>query len=160
LRKLLGKDAGDTEAEIARFASRVVARSQSARFQASALNRVSSRFTATQLAEMNNEARAKWLRILKDYASAVRRESASLRSDLQQIYGGYGDGTDLAISSDADLIATAKRLYEVASENDRAVRSAFMLSSAGGSAAGIKSAEFRRSLALAESLASAIEEFK
>lgn len=160
LRRVFGGSGGDADAEIARFASRMVTRSQSALFQASALNRASGRFSSTQLAAMDKDARTKWLRILKNYAAAVRRETASLRADLQPIFGGFEAAGDESISSDAELVASARRLYEAASANDRAVRGAFVLSSAGGTASAIKSSEFRRTVALAESLAAAIERFK
>mgnify|MGYP001422923410 CR=1 FL=1 len=160
LRRYLSSKGGDTDAEIARFASRVISKSQSALFQASALNRMVGRFSSTQVNELEPDARAKWLRILRNYTAAVKRDTASLRADLQPIFGGFDGAGDETISSDADLIASARRLYAAAAANDRAVRSAFMLSSSRGSASAVSSGEFKRSVALVEQLASAIERFK
>ena len=160
LRRHFESRGGDTEAEIAKFASRVVARSQAAAFQASALNRMVRRFSPEEIAAMDKDARTKWLRILKGYAAAVRRETAALRSDLQPIFGGFEEGGTERISTNGELISAARTLYDAASANDRAVRSSFMLSSGGGSAAAIRSAQFRRSIAAAEALASAIERFQ
>ncbi|HLA11820.1 MAG TPA: hypothetical protein VJ023_14635 [Pyrinomonadaceae bacterium] len=157
LRQYFANRGGDTDAAIRSYASRVVARSQAALFQASALQRLANRFTPAQLAALTQSDRAKWLGILRGYAASVRRESASLRGELNPVFGGMSGGGDgETISSDADLIASAKRLYDLASANDRVVRSAFTLSS-GGSVSAIKTAQFRRSLASAESLAAAIE---
>lgn len=158
LRQYLAAKGGDTDAEIRQFASRVINRSQAALFQASALNRLANRFKAEQLGTLDPAARAKWLNILKGYASAVRRETASLRGELNSVFGGMsGGGESESITSDADLIASARRLYDLAAANDRAVRSAFTLSSGSSSASAVKSAQFRANLGIAEKLAAAIE---
>jgi hypothetical protein len=118
---------------------------------------MANRFTAEQLKTLDSAARAKWLNILKGYASAVRRESAALRGDLQPVFGGFGEGGGESVTSDVDLIASARRLYDLASANDRIVRSAFALSSTGASVSGVKTPQFRRSLGQAEALAAALE---
>jgi len=156
LRTYFAKQGGDTDSAIRSFASRVIARSQSAAFQASALNRMANRFTPAQLAELDPAARAKWLGILKGYAGSVRQETAALRSELQPVFGGFEAGGGESVTSDADLIASVRRLYQIASTNDRIVRAAFTLSR-GGSTSAIKTAQFRRSVADAEALAAAIE---
>jgi len=71
------------------------------------------------------------------------------------------DGGDSeSVTSDADLIRTAKKLYELAAANDRTIRSAFTLSSGTASVSAVKSQQFRRSLGTAENLAAAIERLR
>jgi hypothetical protein len=118
---------------------------------------MANRFTAEQLKTLDPDARAKWLNIIKGYAAAVRRETTALRGDLQPVFGSMEGGDSESVTSDADLIAGAKRLYDLASANDRVIRSAFTLSSGKASISGIKTAQFRRSLGQAEALAAAIE---
>jgi len=160
LREYFSKNGGDTDAEIRRFASRVVNRSQSALFQASAINRLANRFTSEQLKTLEPAARAKWLNILKGYAATVRRETAALRGELQPVFGAMDGGDSENVTSDADLIRTAKKLYELAAANDRTIRSAFTLSSGTASVSAVKSQQFRRSLGTAENLAAAIERLR
>jgi hypothetical protein len=157
LREYFARQGGDIDAQIRAFSSRVVNRSRSAVFQASALNRMSNRFTPSQIEALTPEARTKWLNILRGYAAAVRQESVALRVELEAAIGGFPEGRGESISSDADLITSAKQLYELASQTDRAVRSAFTYSNSGGSAAAVKNQQFRRNLARLESLAAAIE---
>ena len=160
LREYFSKNGGDTDAEIRRFASRVVNRSQSALFQASAINRLANRFTSEQLKTLEPAARAKWLNILKGYAATVRRETAALRGELQPVFGAMDGGDSESVTSDADLIRTAKKLFELAAANDRTIRSAFTLSSGTASVSAVKSQQFRRSLGTAENLAAAIERLR
>jgi hypothetical protein len=157
LREYFAKNGGDTDEQIRRFASRILGHSQSALFQASALNRMANRFNADQLRTLDPAARTKWLNILKGYAAVVRRETAALRGELQPIFGGMAEANGESVTSDSDLIASARRLYELASANDRVIRSAFTISSGGMSVSAVKTAQFRRSLGSAESLAAAIE---
>ena len=149
--------AGDVDEKIRAFVSRVINRSKGAAFQASALNRMANRFNAEQLKALDPAARAKYLGMLKGYAAAVRRETAALRGELQPVFGDVSDAGGESVTSDADLIASARRLFELASQNDRVIRSAFTISSGGTSVSAIKSAQFRRSLGQAEALAAAIE---
>jgi hypothetical protein len=160
LREYFNGRGGDTEEQIRRFASRAVNRSEAALFQASALNRMANRFSPAELAELTPEARSKWLGMLRGYAAAVRRETAALRGELNPVFGGFEAGGGESVTSDADLIASARRLYDLANSNVRIVRSALTLSNAGASTSGIKTAGFRRSLAQAEALAAAIERVK
>ena len=157
LREYFERQGVDPAEAVGRFAERAIGRSQAAVFQASALNRMANRFNAEQLKELDAGSRAKWLSILKRYASAVRRETAVLRNELDPVFGGFGDGGGETVTSDADLIASARRLYELAAANDRVVRSAFTFSSGGASVQGLKTAQFRRSVAQAVALAAAIE---
>lgn len=157
LRAFFEQRGGDANEHIRAFASRVISRAKSAAFQASALNRMANRFNAEQLRDLDPAVRAKYIGILRGYASAVRRETAALRGVLQPVFGDVSDGGSESVTSDADLIASARRLYELASQNDSVIHSAFTISSGGMSVSAVKSAQFRRSLGQAEVLAAAIE---
>lgn len=160
LRSHFEKSGGDPDEKIRAFISRVTSRAKGAAFQASALNRMANRFNAEQLAALDPAARSKYLGMLKGYAAAVRRETAALRGELQPVFGDVpsnGAASGESVTSDADLIASARRLFELASQNDRVIRSAFTISSGGASVSGVRSAQFRRSLGQAEALAAAIE---
>jgi RNA polymerase sigma factor (sigma-70 family) len=161
LRQYFARSGGDTEENIRRFAGVAVDHSRAALYQASALNRLTNRFSADQIAGLDPAARGKLLGILKGYAATVRRETVALRNQLNPVFGGFeppGGGGE-GITSDADLIRSARRLFELAEANDRTVRSALRLTE-GASAAEIRSAAFRRSMTQAESLAAAIERAK
>jgi hypothetical protein len=118
---------------------------------------MANRFNADQLKALDPALRTKWLGILKGYAASVRQQTAALRGELQPVFGGMDAGGGESVTNDADLIASARRLYELASTNDRDIRSAFTISSGGMSVSAVKTAQFRRSLGTAESLAAAIE---
>jgi hypothetical protein len=160
LRAYFGNKGDATDEQIRRFATRAIGHSQSALFQASALNRMAKRFSAADLANLKPEDRAKWLDILKGYAAAVLRETSSLRAELQPVFGGFESGGGAGVISAASLTASAKQLYDLTAANDRIIRSAFTLSSGVSSATAIKTAQFRQSLGSAEALAAAIAQAK
>lgn len=157
LRKYFSSRGGDVDNQIRQYASRIVNRSQTALFQASALNRMANRFTAEKLNELDPASRSKWLNILKGYASAVRRETALLRGELESVFGDISVRPTEPIKGDANLIASARRLYDLASANDRVIRSAFTISSGDLSVSAIRTGQFQRNLSEAETLAAAIE---
>jgi hypothetical protein len=157
LRKYFSSRGGDVDNQIRQYASRIVNRSQTALFQASALNRMANRFTAEKLNELDPASRSKWLNILKGYASAVRRETALLRGELETVFGDMSVRPTQPIKGGANLIASARRLYDLASANDRVIRSAFTISSGDLSVSAIRTGQFERNLSEAETLAAAIE---
>lgn len=161
LREYFSKRGANADEQIRKYASRMINHSQSALFQASAMNRLVGRFTTEQLRTLKPEARAKWLNIIRGYASTVRRETAGLRQELEPVFfSGMSTGgadNEPPITNDADLIRTIKRLYEIASANDYIVRSAFTLSTGSISISAVKTSQFRQSLASAEKLATVVE---
>jgi len=158
LRAYFSKSGDDVDAEIRRFSSSVINRSQSAVFQASALNRLANRFTSEQLKTLDAAARVKWLTLLKGYASAVRRETAALRGELEPVFGGMSAaGEGVSIASDDELIRSAGKLYGLAVAADRVVRSAFTLSNGNVSVSAVRNQQFRQNLGTIEKLAAAIE---
>jgi hypothetical protein len=164
LRSYFSKNGANADEQIRKYASRMINHSQSALFQASAMNRLAGRFTTEQLRTLEPEARAKWLNIIRGYASVVKRETASLRQELDPIFfsgmPSGGEENEAPITNDADLIRATKRLYEIAAVNDRIVRSAFTLSTGNISTSAVKTSQFRRSLGNAEKLAAVVEKVR
>lgn len=68
-----------------------------------------------------------------------------------------GAENETAINNNAALIQAAGNLYEMASANDRIIRSAFTLSSGNAAISAVKTPQFRRALASAEKLAATLE---
>jgi hypothetical protein len=125
---------------------------------ASALKRLAGRFTPAEARALGAEARAKWLAMVREHAAGYRREVSSLRSHLSNVFGASGEAAPAETLGDANLAAAAERLLRQSYAQDASVRSAFTVSEEGGTAAAVKSAQFRRTLAASERLAAAIQE--
>jgi RNA polymerase sigma factor (sigma-70 family) len=156
-----GAAGGDQlETGIIRFAMRASARSRQALQHAWALKRLAQRFTPEELRTLDAEAKRKWLAMIRDHAEAARRETAALRQELQPVFAPQGapspGPSEGAGVSEAELLASAGRLLESCTELDAAVRPAFAVSTGPSAAQAIKSQQFWRRLAEAESLAGQI----
>jgi RNA polymerase sigma factor (sigma-70 family) len=146
------------EAEIKEFAARAMAHSRQALLHASALKRLAEQFTPAQARALPADARAKWLSMVREHASAYRREVAALRAQLSGAFAARGGGAGGERVGDADDAAqAAARLLRLSYTQDGAVRSAFTISEGAGSSAAIKSEQFWRTLADSERLAAEIE---
>lgn len=111
---------------------------------------------------MDAAARQKWLRMVREHASAVRREGAALHQELRPVFSPAAEQVGPpppagAIADEADLLARATRLLELCSAVDPAVRAAFSVSARPAPLSQIKSQEFWRALAGAQALAAQIE---
>src|SRR5262249_308907 len=104
---------------------------------------------------------AKWLAIIGEHAAALKRETSNLREELQPIFFAtppLDDAPeDAALTDDASLMAAIERLFELCSAHERAIRSAFSVSSETSASSLIKGPPFWRSLARAERLAASIQ---
>jgi hypothetical protein len=156
LRGGLGGDA--LEAEVISFSGRVSARSRSALQHAWALKRLAERFSPQELSALDARARAKWLSLLRDHASAVRVETAALWRELHLVFdpGGAPVPAEIGPASEADFAASAGRLLAMCSSFDPVIRSAFTVSAERRAASGIRSPQFWRALRGAEALADEI----
>jgi hypothetical protein len=156
-----GKDDRVDEA-VRAFAGRVVGRSRRVLSHAIELKQLEERFSAPQLNVLTPSARAKWFRMVREHAEALRRETLLLSEELQPIFfptetpGAETGGFE--ISSDADLAPAIERLYRLAAVNDEIVRSAFTASSEAPATTLVKAPRFRASLAMAERLADKIRQ--
>ena len=143
------------------YSSRVVNRAYSALFHAIELKKLISRFANVDMRTVAPDARAKWLSMLRQHASAFARENALLRQEIQPIFfpgSALPVAEELSIQSDADLARAVERLHRLVLLNNDAIGSAFTISSR-SSARGIKSAAFWQSLQRAENLAKGISQY-
>lgn len=155
---------GDVDERIRQFASRMINHSQQALFHASALKRLSDRFSDEQLRALDPDAHAKWLAIIRQHARAFQQETASLRQELRPVFfPSMPQGTEssqsqagLEIKTDTELIAASVRLMELAATNDRTVRSAFTISAETSVTSAVATPQFWKSLGDAEGLAARI----
>ncbi len=151
---------GDVDEAVRVFSSRTVKRAYDALFHAIALKQLISRFANVDMRTVTPDARAKWLAMVREQASAFERETALLRRDLQPI---FFDGAELSvveeltIDGDADLAVAVEKLHKLALANNDAVRTAFVLSSR--SSAGALRSSFWRSSTNAQGLAQRIERY-
>ncbi len=151
---------GDVDEAVRVFSSRTVKRAYDALFHVIALKQLINRFANVDMRTVAPDARAKWLAMVHEQASAFERETALLRRDLQPIFfvGTQSSaGEELRIASDADLAIAVEKLHKLALANNDAVRTAFTISSR-SSAAALRSS-FWRSSAEAQALAQRIERY-
>ncbi len=146
--------------EVRQFAARMLIRSSQTLAHAWAMRRLSERFSPETARTLEAEARAKWLAIIGAHAQALQRETAALRLELQPVFfpATAADETpdETEIADEADLARAVERLFELASSNDHATRSAFTISTESAVTSIIKSPQFRRSLNAAERLTAAL----
>ena len=157
VRRYLGKQEGQADDEVRQFAARILNRSRLVMSEAGTLRRLAGQFSPEDLRNMSPEARAKWLSVIRAHARNCEQEAKRLRLELQPIFfpgGSPGAASDsFVIIDDASLARAAARLFELASANDRVVRSAFTISSEPTVTTVIRASQFWESLKSAESLA-------
>ncbi len=156
VRRYLGKNEADAEEAVRRFSGQVLSSSGQLMSVAGTLKKLAGRFSKDEIKSMSPDARSKWLAVVRIHARTCEQEARKLRQQLQEVFGGSGDAASISIDSDTEIAGAAARLFNEASTADRAVRTAFTISSdnAGPS---IKSQQFFRSLATAEKLAAALQ---
>ena len=149
-----GLQAEAQEKELNALAARLLRRSAQLRSHALALRQIAARFTPEQLAKMDEGARARWRALVNGHARNVQSDAATLRSAIGAIItpqSGSDDGPP--VSRDEDIPAAARKLYQLASAADAAVRRSFSVAAKGGASAPVKTTEFWRSLNSLERLA-------
>ena len=154
------RQGGELDEEVRSFSSRTVNRAYRAVFHAISLRRVVTRFASVDMRTVAPDARAKWLAMVREHASAYAREMAVLRGELGPIFfAGASSGVvdETPISNDADLAVAVEKLHKLALTSNEAVQMAFTIS-ARSSAAPLKSSFWSLS-ASAERLAERIERY-
>jgi RNA polymerase sigma factor (sigma-70 family) len=144
------------------FSSGLVNRAYRQLFHAIELDRLLNRFSEVQIESMTPDARSKWLGLLHDHANALQRESAALTSNLELVQPGNKDTSfkqESAIVNYAQLRLAVERIHKMALLTNDAIGAAFT-TSAHGTATGIKSIEFRRSLVLTNQLAGQLTHYQ
>jgi hypothetical protein len=149
------------DGEIRRFSSRVMGRSRQALLHAWALKRLAERFSLEELRTLDPQARTKWQAISRNHARAFQIETEKLRTDLQPLFfqalplGSVH--SEKAITTDAEMLETISRLFELAAAHEKVILKAFTISQENEGAASIKTEQFWRSLLRAETLAASLQ---
>ena len=151
-----------TDEAIHQFASRAIRRSLQIVQHAKALKTLAQRFSPEELQTLDADAKSKWLLLIKQHAQALQQESAAMRREIGPLFpfASQSASESAVIKSDADLARAAEHLFQMCSENDRVILSAFSISSDSSQASSIKSVTFWRSLQEAETLAVRISDFR
>jgi hypothetical protein len=157
-----GMKGAELEDSISQFANQALNRSAKIMQRAWALKRLAARFSSVDLDNLDPEARAKWLALIKRHAAALAQQSESLRRDLLPVFAAGDDdtGEGFAIKTSDDLVRAIERLFEVCSASDRVVRQAFAITPGGSKDSTINSAQFWRSLETAEKISTRIFDFR
>jgi hypothetical protein len=154
--------------EVRQFAKKTLGESQQALLHAWALKHFVERFSPSDLDSMSPDAKSKWRALIREHAEGFRKETAALRLNLQPVF--FPDETSngmkqspvdaperAGVESAFVLGQVIDQLFEMASANDEALRSAFVISAESQSLEKIKSVRFLQSLKDSEALARLIE---
>jgi hypothetical protein len=153
---------GPTDQAIRSYSSRVVNRAYGTLFHALELKRLVDRFAGVDMRTVAPDARAKWLAMLHEHATAFAHENLVLREEIQPIFFAGASlqvADEFSLQNDADLARAVERLHKLALSNNEAIRSAFTIS-AESSAAAIKSAAFWQSIQSAGIVAEKIRQYQ
>lgn len=143
------------EAEIRQFSSGTLSKSSQIRRSALQLKQIAERFSPAELEKMDEATRNNWRKLIKQNAANLAQNSQNLQSVLQstlQINAANGGG-NVNSSDDAELIRTAKKLFDLSLTIDRDVRSSFSNSGGNQTNIPVKSAKFAENLGEIISLA-------
>jgi RNA polymerase sigma factor (sigma-70 family) len=164
LSKYFGKEEGQADEEVRRFASRVLNRSSLALSRAGTLKRLVGQFSQEDLRTMSPEARTKLLALVRSHARSFEQETRSLRQELQPIFfpdiSSVEASGGMELSDDESLQRAIEKLFRLASANDRALRSAFSISAENAQTPAVKSSQFGRELLSSERLATSIQKVR
>jgi RNA polymerase sigma factor (sigma-70 family) len=144
------------DAQITRFAGRMQEQAARPLRHAWALDALASQFSPEDIAGLPPEAKAKWSKMLRTHALAVKRETARLRADLQPVF--FADGPTLTTEpiEPLNLKQLAAQLVALTSRNDAVIGKAFARSAGDLAGAELKSSRFLLSLQRTEQLAETI----
>jgi RNA polymerase sigma factor (sigma-70 family) len=151
----LKKKFSDDEAR--RFSDRVLARTRQVWLHAAAMKQISQRFSPADLASLPPAERGRWLALIRSHAASFVREGEALSRELAQVFpeaaapGGNGG----AISTDADLQAKVRELYEASVALDSGMDRSFGLGASGSPP--VKSPAFWRSFSNALGVARSLQ---
>jgi RNA polymerase sigma factor (sigma-70 family) len=148
--------------EVREFSNRMIARSRQAMRHVFALKRLAEQFNEEQVHALSPDARAKRLSMFREHARQFESETRSLREQLEGVFASSAAlssdasvGTE--INSEADLVRTVHRLFELSSSYNKAIGSAFAISSGESTNSAINRPQFWQLLRNAEKLAKAIQ---
>lgn len=135
------------ESEIRRFSANLLAKSAQARRSALQMKQIAERFSPSELEKMDEQTKNDWRRLIKQNAANLAQSSESLRGELRAALSlSQGNGGAVVNSaSDAEIIKTARKLFEISLALDRDVRASFS-SGTNRTALPVKSAAFADNL--------------
>jgi DNA-directed RNA polymerase specialized sigma24 family protein len=159
-----GYQGQELDNHIRSFSFAVLERSSDAAQQASAMKRLTDAFSADELASLDNESRALWLRMLESHARDYDRNINQLQTSLALIYpdqaippgGFHGTEQGLEPKTLAALATATQTIFNSTITNDATIRSAFSLSHSPERAAALKTIPFYGALAQAKQTTAAV----
>ena len=154
--------AGPTDAAIRAHSSEAVNRAYNVLFHAIEIKQLVKRFATVDMRTVAPDARVKWIRMLREHATALSNDNAALRGKIQPIFFAGSPvltSDEASIQSDADLARAVDRLHQLALANNAAVRAAFTISTE-SSAVAFKSNAFWQALFRVEKLAERIKQYE
>lgn len=143
--------------QVARFTGRILAMAPRSLRHVWALNSLVTQLSPEELAALPAETKAKWRQMVRAHALAIKKETESLRAELQPIFYPAASTAALPQENDPDdLKQLAARLSALASEHDTVIGKAFSRSANAAAGEELKSLRFWQSLRRAELLAEAV----
>jgi RNA polymerase sigma factor (sigma-70 family) len=136
------------ESEIRSFSSRSLSKSSQVRRSALQMRQIAERFSIGELEKMDEATKNNWRKLIKQNAANLAQSSESLQNDLRAALGidAGSSGGNVNSASDAELIKTAKKLFELSLAIDRDMRASFSSNGNRGNVPA-KSAKFAGNLA-------------
>lgn len=152
-----GVKESELEAEINRYADRVLRKSNRALLHTWALRDLSKRFTPQMLRSMDPQARSKWVKLVSAHARNYEREVNELKQQLQLLIKLpiNDDNVIPDIKDEEGIHHAVNQLVEYSSTIDRSVRAAFTIS-INSDASLLKSPSFREAVVNGHRLANKI----
>lgn len=147
----------DLEDDIRRFANRMLERSRRALLHAWALEHFVASLTPAEVAALDAEGQSRWRLVLDAHAREVAQETAAIYDELKPVFFPSAPSDTMGSEEAAAGVAeTVKRLFQLVSYNERAIRQALTLAADG--AAKIETQQLHDSLRKVEKLAAAIRQ--
>lgn len=147
--------------EIRIFSNRMLARSRNVMQHAFALKRLSEQFTPEQIDTLSLGARAKRWSILREHAQQLEQGMRLLRAEVQPVIRSLPftprDRREQGVTNESQLRDAIRLLFSTSEYCDRAIGSAFAISSEPAHGAAINDVKFWQSLQTAEQLATSIQ---
>jgi hypothetical protein len=144
------------------FATRNVNRAYRALFHAIELKQLVDRFTHLDMRNVNPQAKAKWLEMVRGHGRGFEREWEGLRREVRQVFFEKEEWNQVdlegKISSNADLARDTQRLNKLVLEIVEGIRHAFT-TSADRTSLSIKSRQFWGNVLDAKHLAERITKY-
>lgn len=149
------------EAEVGRFAYRMLDRSKKSLQHAWALKRLVERFSAEELRKLEPEARRKWLAMMHRHALALEQATRQMRQELEPVFfpTALADNSKetIEIGGERELTGTVLHLLELSAAHRRVMHSAFALSPETAQDTSLRNSPLWRSLTAAAKFAAAVQ---